>query len=65
MFTAIKGQGAFVNGHPMHVRQDKTLHESVVGYATNYVAPVRNAMMRGVIAVGNYALRYGWISVVQ
>ena len=56
MFTAIKGQGAFVNGEPMHVREDATLHESVVGYATNYVANIRRAMMRGVTAIGDFAL---------
>ena len=58
MFTAIKDQGAFVNGKQMHVREDKTLHESVVGYATNYIAKIRKAMMRGVTAVGDYALRF-------
>ena len=57
MYTAIRGHGAFLNSHPIHVREDATLHESVVGYATNYVAHVRRAMMRGVTAVGEYALR--------
>ena len=57
MFTALKGKGAYVNGHRMHVREDKTLHDSVVGYATNYIASIRRAMMRGVTAVGEYALR--------
>ena len=57
MFTAIKGHGAFMNNEPIHVRSDPTLHESLLGYATNYVEPVRKAMMRGVGAVGEYALK--------
>ncbi|KAK8817318.1 inositol monophosphatase [Blastocystis sp. ATCC 50177/Nand II] len=56
MFTTIKGHGAFMNNEPIHVRSDPTLHESLLGYATNYVEPVRKAMMRGVGAVGEYAL---------
>ena len=64
MFTAIKNGGSFLNGHPIHVREDKTLHDSVVGYATNYVENIRKTMMRGVIAVGDYALRYQWNSLL-
>lgn len=56
MYTAIKGHGSQLNGKPIHVRSDATLHESVVGYAMNYMAPIRHAMMRGVSAVGDYAL---------
>lgn len=33
MYTAIKGHGSQLNGKPIHVRSDATLHESVVGYA--------------------------------
>lgn len=56
MYTVIKGHGSKLNGTPIHVRNDATLHESVVGYATNYMAPIRRVMMRGVAAVGEYAL---------
>ena len=63
MFTTIKGHGAFMNNEPIHVRSDLTLHESLLGYATNYVEPVRKAMMRGVEAVGEYALKC-WMSPV-
>lgn len=56
MYTVIKGHGSKMNGNPIHVRNDATLHESVVGYATNYMAPIRRVMMRGVTAVGEYAL---------
>lgn len=56
MFTAIKGHGAFMNGNRLHVRGDATLHESVIGFATNYIAYVRKAMMRGICAVSDHAL---------
>ena len=56
MFTAIRGHGAFMNGTPMHVRNDPTLHDSVVGFATNYIEFVRKAMMRGICAVSDHAL---------
>lgn len=56
MFTAIRGHGAFMNGTRLHVRNDPTLHESVVGFATNYIEYVRKAMMRGICAVSDHAL---------
>ena len=56
MYSTIKGHGSKLNGTPIHVREDATLHESVVGYATNYTAPIRHAMMRGVLAVQEHAL---------
>ena len=68
MFTCIKGHGAFLNGQPIHVRNDLTLHDSLLGFATNYVAPVRKAVLRGVEAVSEYALKYSffpWSSVVS
>ena len=60
MFTCIKGHGAFLNGQPIHVRNDLTLHDSLIGFATNYVAPVRKAVLRGVEAVSAYALKYSF-----
>ena len=56
MFTTIRGHGAFMNGTPIHVRNDATLHESVVGFATNYIEFVRKAMMRGICAVSDHVL---------
>ena len=60
MFTCIKGHGAFLNGQPIHVREDRTLHDSLLGFATNYVEPVRKAMLRGVEAISEYALKYSF-----
>ena len=60
MFTCIKGHGAFLNGQRIQVREDRTLHDSLLGFATNYVAPVRKAVLRGVEAVSKYALKYSF-----
>ena len=65
MFTCIKGHGAFLNGQRIHVREDRTLHDSLLGFATNYVEPVRKAMLRGVEAISEYALKYSFSSLLS
>ena len=65
MFTCIKGHSAFLNGQPIHVREDRTLHDSLLGFATNYVEPVRKAMLRGVEAISEYALKYSFFPLLS
>lgn len=35
MFTAIKGKGAFLNGHPIHVSNSEKLSDTIIGVGTS------------------------------
>ena len=51
----LDGTTNYVYSLPLSVVSICVTH-NVVGYAMNYMAPIRHAMMRGVSAVGDYAL---------